>query len=134
VTVNLLYQVILKKNGFTWGPEQHQAFEQIRQETVHAADLGPGQTGQVIRNVYSALQMESMAPLGASGRKPEVIMDFGILPEDEVACAKEVPLPKTLPENEKKCALFTDGSCCVVVKVEVEGCCVEYYMTNCRSC
>jgi len=39
--VNLLYQVIQKKNDFMWGPEQQQAFEQINQKIIHAAVLGP---------------------------------------------------------------------------------------------
>ncbi|KAK4825601.1 hypothetical protein QYF61_001281, partial [Mycteria americana] len=37
--------------------------------------------------------------------------DFGILPEEEVLHAEEVPLYNKLPENEKQYALFTDGSC-----------------------
>ncbi|GAB0207571.1 mitochondrial enolase superfamily member 1 [Grus japonensis] len=47
----------------------------------------------------------------------EVIMDwpegkdFGMSPEEEVTRAKEAPLYNKLPENEKPCALFTDGSC-----------------------
>ncbi|GAB0179580.1 hypothetical protein GRJ2_000423300 [Grus japonensis] len=52
----------------------------------------------------------------------EVIMDwpegkdFGMSPEEEVACAEEAPLYNKLPENEKPYALFTDGSCCIVGK------------------
>ncbi|KFQ88740.1 hypothetical protein N337_09207, partial [Phoenicopterus ruber ruber] len=34
--VSPLYQVTRKKNGFKWGPEQRQAFEQNNQEIVHA--------------------------------------------------------------------------------------------------
>lgn len=44
--VNLLYQVIQKKNDFMWGPEQQQAFEQIKWETVHAVALGPVHEGK----------------------------------------------------------------------------------------
>lgn len=35
-----LYQVTWKKNDFKQGPEQQQAFEQIKQEIVHAVALG----------------------------------------------------------------------------------------------
>lgn len=34
--VSLLCQVTQKKNDFNWGPEQQQAFEQIKQEIIHA--------------------------------------------------------------------------------------------------
>ncbi|KAK4829958.1 hypothetical protein QYF61_008089 [Mycteria americana] len=34
----------------------------------------------------------------------------------EVTCAEEAPLYNKLPENEKQCALFTDGSCRIVGK------------------
>ncbi|PKU31511.1 hypothetical protein llap_18190 [Limosa lapponica baueri] len=39
--VRPLHEVTGKKNGFTWGPKQRQAFEQIKQEIVHAVALGP---------------------------------------------------------------------------------------------
>ncbi|NXK43364.1 TF29 protein, partial [Piprites chloris] len=39
--VNPLYLVTCKKNDFQWGPEQQQAFEQIKQEIAHAVALGP---------------------------------------------------------------------------------------------
>ncbi|GAB0209715.1 hypothetical protein GRJ2_003437200 [Grus japonensis] len=39
--------------------------------------------------------------------------DFGALPE-EVACAQEAPPYNELPEDERRYALFTDGSCRVV--------------------
>ncbi|GAB0209432.1 hypothetical protein GRJ2_003408900 [Grus japonensis] len=35
------YHVTRKKNDFKWGPEQREAFEQIKQEIVHAVALGP---------------------------------------------------------------------------------------------
>ncbi|KAK4828886.1 LOW QUALITY PROTEIN: hypothetical protein QYF61_001444 [Mycteria americana] len=59
-TVSPLYQVTRKKNDFKWGPEQRQAFEQIKQEIVHAVGLGPVQAGQ---------EPGRMALPGASGRK-----------------------------------------------------------------
>ena len=40
------YQVTRKKNDFTWGPEQQQAFEQIKQEIARAVALGPVWTEQ----------------------------------------------------------------------------------------
>ena len=52
----------------------------------------------------------------------EVIMDwpegkkFGTSPGEEVSRAKEAPPYNELPENEKKYALFTDGSCRIVGK------------------
>uniref|UniRef100_A0A8B9VB55 ribonuclease H n=1 Tax=Anas zonorhyncha TaxID=75864 RepID=A0A8B9VB55_9AVES len=53
--VNPLYQVTRKKNEFEWGPEQRQAFEQIKQEIVHAVALGPVRTGPDVKNVlYTA--------------------------------------------------------------------------------
>ncbi|KAK4806899.1 hypothetical protein QYF61_012620 [Mycteria americana] len=44
--VSPLYQVTWKKNNFKWGPEQRQAFEQIKREIVHAVALGPVRAGQ----------------------------------------------------------------------------------------
>ncbi|KFQ78585.1 hypothetical protein N335_13633, partial [Phaethon lepturus] len=53
--VSPLYQVIQKKNYFKWGPEQQQAFEQIKKEIVHAVALGPVWAGQGAKNVlYTA--------------------------------------------------------------------------------
>ncbi|KFQ57528.1 hypothetical protein N334_03295, partial [Pelecanus crispus] len=53
--ISPLYQVTRKKNEFKWGPEQQQAFEQIKWETVHAVALGPVRAGQDIKNVlYTA--------------------------------------------------------------------------------
>ncbi|KFQ59353.1 hypothetical protein N334_00988, partial [Pelecanus crispus] len=50
-----LYQVTRKKKDFKWGPEQRQAFEQVKQEIVHAVALGPVRAGQDIKNVlYTA--------------------------------------------------------------------------------
>ncbi|KAK4819533.1 hypothetical protein QYF61_006026 [Mycteria americana] len=43
--------VTRKKNDFKWGPEQRQAFEQIKQEIVHAVALGPAWAGQDVENV-----------------------------------------------------------------------------------
>ncbi|GAB0208254.1 hypothetical protein GRJ2_003291100 [Grus japonensis] len=53
--VSPLYHVIQKKNDFKWGPEQRQAFEQIKEEIVHAVALGPVRAGSDVKNVlYTA--------------------------------------------------------------------------------
>ncbi|RMC11069.1 hypothetical protein DUI87_12261 [Hirundo rustica rustica] len=53
--VSPLYLVTRKKNDFYWGPEQQQAFAQIKQEIAHAVAFGPVRTGPEVKNVlYSA--------------------------------------------------------------------------------
>ncbi|RMC03181.1 hypothetical protein DUI87_20375 [Hirundo rustica rustica] len=53
--VSPLYLVTCKKNEFHWGPEQQQAFAQIKQEIAHAVALGPVRMGPEVKNVlYSA--------------------------------------------------------------------------------
>ncbi|GAB0207261.1 hypothetical protein GRJ2_003191700 [Grus japonensis] len=55
LTVSPLYHVTRKKNDFKWGPEQRQAFEQIKQEIVHAVALGPVWAGPDVMHVlYTA--------------------------------------------------------------------------------
>lgn len=55
--VNPLYQVTRKKNYFTWGPEQQQTFEQIKQEIVHAVALAVVWAGQDVKHVlYTAAE------------------------------------------------------------------------------
>ncbi|KFW01050.1 hypothetical protein N326_01547, partial [Eurypyga helias] len=49
--VSPLYEVTRKRNDFKWGPEQRQAFEQIKQEMVHAVALGPVRTGPEVKNM-----------------------------------------------------------------------------------
>ena len=49
--VSPLYQVTRKKKDFKWGPEQQQAFEQIKREIVHAVALGPVRAGPDVQNV-----------------------------------------------------------------------------------
>ncbi|RMB97385.1 hypothetical protein DUI87_26113 [Hirundo rustica rustica] len=66
--VSPLYLVTRKKNDFHWGPEQQQAFPQIKQEIAHAVALGPVRTGPDVKNVlYSAAG--TMACPGAFGRR-----------------------------------------------------------------
>ncbi|XP_077047171.1 serine/threonine-protein kinase PAK 3-like [Agelaius phoeniceus] len=50
-TVSPLYLVTCKKNDFPWGPEQQQAFAQIKQKITHAVALGPVRTGPEVQNV-----------------------------------------------------------------------------------
>ena len=53
--VSPLYQVTQKKNDFMWGPEQQQAFEQIKQEIARAVALGPVRMEQDVKNIlYTA--------------------------------------------------------------------------------
>ena len=53
--VSPLYQVTQKKNYFMWGPEQQQAFEQIKQEIARAMALGPVWMEQDVKNIlYTA--------------------------------------------------------------------------------
>ncbi|RMC21477.1 hypothetical protein DUI87_02343 [Hirundo rustica rustica] len=49
-------QVTRKKNNFHWGPEQQQAFAQIKQEIAHAVALSPVRTRPVVKKnvLYSA--------------------------------------------------------------------------------
>ncbi|GAB0186047.1 hypothetical protein GRJ2_001070000 [Grus japonensis] len=57
--VSPLYQVTWKKNDFKWGPEQQQAFEQIKQEIVHAVALGPVRAGPDVKNVLYTTAREN---------------------------------------------------------------------------
>ncbi|RMB92379.1 hypothetical protein DUI87_31254 [Hirundo rustica rustica] len=63
--VSPLYLVTHKKNNFHWGPEQQQAFAQIKQEIAHAVALSPVRTGPEVKN----MQPGTMACPGAFGRK-----------------------------------------------------------------
>lgn len=49
--VRPLYLVTWKKNDFEWGPEQQQAFEQIKHEIAHIVAFGPVRTGQDVKNM-----------------------------------------------------------------------------------
>ncbi|KFP57616.1 hypothetical protein N323_04152, partial [Cathartes aura] len=57
--VSPLYQVTWKKNDFKRGPEQQQAFEQIKWEIVHAVALEPVQAGQDVKNVLDTAAREN---------------------------------------------------------------------------
>ncbi|RMC09529.1 hypothetical protein DUI87_13681 [Hirundo rustica rustica] len=60
--VSPLYLVTCKKNDFHWGPEQQQAFAQIKQEIAHAVALGPVRTGPEVKNVlYSAARNNGLS-------------------------------------------------------------------------
>ena len=53
--VSPLYRVTRKRNYFEWGPEQQQAFVQIKREIAHAVALGPIRTGLAVQNIlYTA--------------------------------------------------------------------------------
>uniref|UniRef100_A0A8B9VM15 ribonuclease H n=1 Tax=Anas zonorhyncha TaxID=75864 RepID=A0A8B9VM15_9AVES len=53
--VSPLYRVTRKRNSFEWGPEQQQAFEQLKQEIARAVALGPVRTGPAVQNIlYTA--------------------------------------------------------------------------------
>ncbi|XP_077047222.1 serine/threonine-protein kinase PAK 3-like [Agelaius phoeniceus] len=54
-TVSPLYLVTRKKNDFPWGPEQQQAFAQIKQKITHAVALGPVRTGPEVQNVLCSV-------------------------------------------------------------------------------
>ncbi|RMC20295.1 hypothetical protein DUI87_01142 [Hirundo rustica rustica] len=57
-----LYLVTRKKNDFHWGPEQRQAFAQIKQEIAHAVALGPVKTKSEVKNVlYSAARNNGLS-------------------------------------------------------------------------
>lgn len=52
---------MILKNFFEWGPEQQQAFEQIKEEIVHAVALGPIWMGPAVRNIlYTAAGEHSL--------------------------------------------------------------------------
>jgi len=219
--VNLLYQVTQKKYNFVQGPEQQQAFEQMKQEIAPAMALGPGRMGQDVKNTlytaardkgpawimlqrasgetqgrrlgfwsqvdrgseecYTPADKETVAVYDGVWAASEVIgtkmhlllkpripvlnwmlmgkvpsmqyatdatwskwialitqqarmgnlsrpgileaimywpegKKFGMSSAEEVSQAKEAPPHSELPENEKKYALFTDGSCHLVGK------------------
>lgn len=48
-----------RKNDFTWGPEQQEAFEQIKQEIAHAVALGPVWTRQDVKNMLYTTAREN---------------------------------------------------------------------------
>ncbi|RMC21338.1 hypothetical protein DUI87_02200 [Hirundo rustica rustica] len=132
--VSPLYLVTRKKNDFHWGPEQQQAFAQIKQEIAHAVALGPVRMGPDVKNVlYSAAGNNGLswslwqkrARIGNPNR-PGILEIIASLPEGEnfgltneekqeqVTRAEEAPPYNQLPAEETCCGLFTDGSCRIV--------------------
>ncbi|RMC19503.1 hypothetical protein DUI87_04115 [Hirundo rustica rustica] len=87
-TVSPLYLVTRKKNDFHWGPEQQQAFAQIKQEIAHAVALGPVRTGPEV----------AQATEGEGG-------------SSQLAELKAVQLALDIAEREKwpKLYLYTDS-------------------------
>ncbi|RMC16235.1 hypothetical protein DUI87_08450 [Hirundo rustica rustica] len=60
--VSPLYLITHKKNDFHWGPEQQQAFAQIKQEIAHAVALGSVRTGPDVKKVlYSAARNNGLS-------------------------------------------------------------------------
>lgn len=212
LTVNAFDQVSQWKSNFTWGSEQQQAFEPIKQEILHAVALETVQTGQDVKKhlvcqsrgewphleplaertrrdwrlmpsgfwiqglrrykaCYAPSEKEILtayegawATLEVIGTKAQLLLAswlpvldvqatettqtkwvalimqralmgkpqpprnlriyqglaqrqrFGISPEEEVTLAEEALLHNKLPENEKKYAMFADGSCHTVGK------------------
>ncbi|XP_071889075.1 uncharacterized protein [Anas platyrhynchos] len=49
--VSPLYRVTQKRNYFEWGPEQQQAFEQLKQEIARSVDLGHVHSGPSVQNI-----------------------------------------------------------------------------------
>ena len=88
--VSPLYQVTQKKNNFSWGPEQQQAFEQRKQEIARAVALGPVRTGQDVRIRGRPLGFWSQAYKGSEERytptKKEILAVYeGVRAASEVA-------------------------------------------------
>ncbi|RMC06086.1 hypothetical protein DUI87_17631 [Hirundo rustica rustica] len=60
--VSPLYLVTRKKNDFHWGPEQQQAFAQIKQKIAHAVAFDSVRTGPDVKNVlYSTAKNHSLS-------------------------------------------------------------------------
>ncbi|RMC22049.1 hypothetical protein DUI87_02920 [Hirundo rustica rustica] len=107
--VSPLYLVTCKKNDFHWGPEQQQAFAQIKQEIAHALALGPVRTGPDVKNVLYSAVLEPLAKGETFGLSSEE-------EEEQVTRAEEAPPYNELQETERQYAIFTDGSCRIVKK------------------
>lgn len=60
-----------KKNDFKWSPEQQEAFEQMKQEIVHAVAIGLTRTGHVVLNLnFTILGGTNFQSSGESWRLP----------------------------------------------------------------
>ncbi|RMC20552.1 hypothetical protein DUI87_01403 [Hirundo rustica rustica] len=96
--VSPLYLVTRKKNDFHWGPEQQQAFAQIKQEIAHAVALGPVRMGPKVKNVlYSAAGNNGLS--WSLGRR--CLGRLGADHWDSEAKATEYLKPTTLPQRRK---------------------------------
>ncbi|RMC14805.1 hypothetical protein DUI87_06981 [Hirundo rustica rustica] len=103
--VSPLYLVTCKKNDFHWGPEQQQAFAQIKQEIAHAVALGPVRTGPDVKNVLYSGNNGLSWSLWQKGPDEE---------QEQVTWTEEAPPYNQLPAEETHYALFTGGSCRIV--------------------
>lgn len=74
LSANRPYQVIQKKNDFTWGPEQQQAFEQTEQ-IAHAAAFGPVWAGKDIKKESGPTWSLWQKAPGKTGCQPQ---GFGV--------------------------------------------------------
>ncbi|RMC21691.1 hypothetical protein DUI87_02559 [Hirundo rustica rustica] len=134
-----LYLVTRKKNDFHRGPEQQQAFAQIKQEITHAVALGPVRTGPDVKNVlYSAARSHGLSwslwqkvpgethgrPQGFWSRsyrgskanytptEKEILAAYeGVQAASEVAELKAIQLALDIAEREKwlRLYLYTDS-------------------------
>ncbi|GAB0205154.1 hypothetical protein GRJ2_002981000 [Grus japonensis] len=98
-----LYQVTRKKNDFKWGPEQQQAFEQIKQEIVHAVAFGPVRAGPDVTNVLYMQPRRTALP-GVSGTKHQGRLEvdpWGFRVRDT-----EDPRPATLQLKKEMLAAY----------------------------
>ncbi|RMC19609.1 hypothetical protein DUI87_03168 [Hirundo rustica rustica] len=96
--VSPLYLATRKKNDFYWGPEQQQAFAQIKQKIAHAVALGPVRTGPDVKNVlYSAAGNNGLSWSLWQKGPGETRADHW----DSGAEATEGPKPTTLQQRRK---------------------------------
>ncbi|RMC06347.1 hypothetical protein DUI87_15779 [Hirundo rustica rustica] len=107
--VSPLYLVTRKKNDFHWGPEQQQAFAQIKQEIAHAVALGPVRMGPDVKNVlYSAAGNNGLS-WGLWQKVAQATEGEG--GSSQLAELKAVQLALGIAEREKwpKLCLYTDS-------------------------
>ncbi|RMC01131.1 hypothetical protein DUI87_22397 [Hirundo rustica rustica] len=107
--VSPLYLVTRNKNDFHRGPEQQQAFAQIKQEIAHAVALGPVRMGPEVKNVlYSAAGNNG---LSWSLWQKVVQATEGEGGSSQLAELKALQLALDIAEREKwpKLYLYTDS-------------------------
>lgn len=65
-----------KKHDFKWGPGQQQAFDQIKQEIVHAVALGLTRTGHVVLKLNFTLLGNLISKIMGKGRVCLEVQEF----------------------------------------------------------